>query len=100
MELKLIKNSFHLKNTTNSISIDKTIEERNSYKTLLNQKKELEKEEMSGGMGVQNMRPSLRSKNYINQEEAILTKSAKTLLVFCTNADNMINKGDEIRSLV
>ena len=64
MKLKLIKYAFHLKNTSYSNSIDRTIEERNSYKALLNQKKELEKE------------------------------------VFCTNADNMINKRNEIQSLV
>ena len=48
LKLKLIKYTFHLKNTDYSNSIDRTIEERNSYKALLNQKKELEKEEMSG----------------------------------------------------
>ena len=48
LKLKLIKNVFHLKNTSHSISIDKTIEECNSYKALLNQRKELEKEESSG----------------------------------------------------
>ena len=48
LKLKLIKNALHLKNTGYSISIDRTIEERNSYKALLNQKKEREKEEMSG----------------------------------------------------
>ena len=42
-----MKNAFHLKNTDYSVSIDRTIEVRNSYKALLNQKKELEKEEMS-----------------------------------------------------
>ena len=42
LKLKLIKNAFHLKNTGFSISIDRTIGERNSYKTVLNQKKELE----------------------------------------------------------
>ena len=47
LKLKLIKNAFHLKNTSYSISIGKPIEERNNYKALLNQKKELEKEEMS-----------------------------------------------------
>ena len=48
LKLKLIKNGFHLKNTGYSISIDRTIEERNSYKALLNQKKKLAKEEMLG----------------------------------------------------
>ena len=46
-------------------------------------------------MEVQNPRPSLRSKNYKNQEEVMLTKSTKNpkkLLIFYTNADNMINK--------
>lgn len=41
-------------------------------------------------MGVQNTTPSLGSKNYKNQEKAILTKSTKNpknLLVFYTNAD-------------
>ena len=47
LKLKLIKNALHLKNTGYSISIDRTIEERNSYKARLNQKKELEKEAMS-----------------------------------------------------
>ena len=42
LKLKLIKNTFHLKNTGYSISNDRTIEERNSQKALLNQKKELE----------------------------------------------------------
>ena len=49
-------------------------------------------------MGVQNLRPSLGSKNYENQEEAMLTKSTKTpkkLLIFYTNADNMINKSND-----
>ena len=36
LKLKLIKNGFHLKNTGYSISIDKTMEERNGYKALLN----------------------------------------------------------------
>ena len=48
MKLKLIKNAIHLKNTGYSFSIDRTIAERNTYKALLNQKKELKKEEMSG----------------------------------------------------
>ena len=47
LKLELMKNAFHLKNTDYSVSIDRTIEVRNSYKALLNQKKELEKEEMS-----------------------------------------------------
>ena len=50
-------------------------------------------------MGVQNPRPSLGSKNYKNQEEAMLTKSTKNpkkLLIFYTNADNKINKRNEI----
>ena len=47
-KLKLIKNALHLKITSYSISIDRTIEECSSYKALLNQKNELEKEEMSG----------------------------------------------------
>ena len=47
LKLKLMKNAFHLKNTDYSVSIDRTIEVRNSYKALLNQKKKLEKEEMS-----------------------------------------------------
>ena len=54
-------------------------------------------------MGVQNPRPYLGSKNYKNQEEAMLTKSTKNpkkLLIFYTNADNMINKRNEIQSLV
>ena len=54
-------------------------------------------------MGVQNLRPSLGSKNHKNQEETMLTKSTKNLkkvLIFYTNADNMINKRNEIQSLV
>ena len=54
-------------------------------------------------MGVQNPRSSLGSKNYKNQEEAMLTKSTKNprkLLILNTNADNMINKRNEIQSLV
>ena len=54
-------------------------------------------------MGVENPRPSLGSKNYKNQEEAILnksTKSPKKLLISSTNADNMINKRNEIQSFV
>ena len=50
-----------------------------------------------------NRRPSLRSKNYKNQEEAMLTKSTKNLkklLIFDTNADSMINKRNKIQSLV
>ena len=50
-------------------------------------------------MGVQNPRPSLGSKNYKNQEEVMLTKSTKNpkkLLIFYTNADNKINKRNEI----
>ena len=42
LKLKQIKNTFNLKNTSYSISNDRTIEERNSQKALLNQKKELE----------------------------------------------------------
>ena len=49
LKLELIKTAFYLKNTSYTIGIDKTIEERNSYKTLLRQKKELKKEEMSAG---------------------------------------------------
>ena len=45
---KLIENGFHLKNTNYSISIDRNIEESNGYKALLNQKKELEEEEILG----------------------------------------------------
>ena len=48
LKLKLIKNAFHLKNTGYSIGINRTIKECNSYKALLNQKKELEKEEVLG----------------------------------------------------
>ena len=54
-------------------------------------------------MEVQNPRPSLGSKNYKNKEEAMLTKSTKNpkkLLNFYTNVDNMINKRNEIQSLV
>ena len=54
-------------------------------------------------MGVQNPRPSLRSKNYKTQEEAMLTKSTKnpkSLLIFYTNADSMINKRNKVQSLV
>ena len=104
MKLKLIKNAFHLKNTGYSISIDRTIEERNSYKALLNQKKEeMQNRRNVGGMGIQNLRPSLGSKNYKNQDEAMLTKSTKNpkkLFIFYTNADNMISKRKEIQSLV
>ena len=46
LKLKLIKNAFHLKNTGYSISVDRTMEERNSQKALLNQKKELERKEI------------------------------------------------------
>ena len=49
LKLKLIKIAFYLKNTSYSIGIDRTIEEHNSYKTILRQKKELKKEEMSAG---------------------------------------------------
>ena len=48
LKLKLIKNAFYLKNTGYSIGINRTIKERNRYKALLNQKKELEKEEVLG----------------------------------------------------
>ena len=54
-------------------------------------------------MGVQKLRLSLGSKNHKNQEETMLTKSTKNLkkvLIFYTNADNMINKRKEIQSLV
>ena len=50
-------------------------------------------------MRVQNPRPSLRSRNYKNQDEAMLTKSTKKpkkSLIFYTNADNKINKRNEI----
>ena len=56
-----------------------------------------------GEMGVQNLRPCLGSKNYKNQDDAMLTKSTKNpkkLLIFYTNADNMISKRNEIQSLV
>ena len=45
LKLKLIKNAFHLKN--NGCSIWQNHRRRNSYKAFLNQKKELEKKEMS-----------------------------------------------------
>ena len=48
LKRKLIKNAFHSENTSYSISIDRTNEERNSYRALLNQKKELKKGELSG----------------------------------------------------
>ena len=48
LKRKLIKSTFHLENTSYSISIDRTIEERNSYRALLDHKKELEKGELSG----------------------------------------------------
>ena len=54
-------------------------------------------------MGVQNLRTPLGSKNYKNQEETMLTKPTKktiNLLTFYTNAYNMINKRNEIQSLV
>ena len=54
-------------------------------------------------MGVQNPRPSLGSKNYKNREEAMLTKwtkNPKSLLIFYTNADNIINKRNNVQSLV
>ena len=50
-------------------------------------------------MGVQNSRSSLGSKNYKNQEESMLAKSTKNprkLLIFNTDADNMINKRNKI----
>ena len=53
-------------------------------------------------MGIQNSRSSLGSKNYKNQEESMLTRSTKNprkLLIFNTDADNMINKRNEIQSL-
>ena len=56
-----------------------------------------------GGMGVQNLRPCLGSKNYKNQDDAMLTKSTKNpkkLLIFYTNTDNMTSKRNEIQSLV
>ena len=42
-------------------------------------------------------------KNYKNQEEAMLTKSTKNpkkSLIFYPNTDNMINKRNQIQSLV
>ena len=54
-------------------------------------------------MGVQNSRPSLGSKNYKNQEEAMLTmstKNPKKLLIFCTNADNMISQKKKWNSII
>ena len=54
-------------------------------------------------MEVQNPKPSLGSKNYKKQEQAMLaksTKKSKKLLIFYTNADNIINKRNEIQSLV
>ena len=52
---------------------------------------------------MQNPTPSLGSKKYNNQEEAMFTKSTKNpkkSLIFYTNADNMINKRNETQSLV
>ena len=57
LKLKLIKNDHYLKNTCYSISIDRTIEERNSYKARLNQKKELKKEEISAEWEFKNRGP-------------------------------------------
>ena len=54
-------------------------------------------------MGVQNLRTPLGSKNYKNQEQTMLTKPTKkaiNLLTFYTNVYNMINKRNEIQSLV
>ena len=54
-------------------------------------------------MGVQNLRTPLGSKNYKNQQEAMLNKSTKkpiNLLTFYTNEYNMINKRNKIQSLV
>ena len=47
-KLKLIKNAFHLKNTCCSVSIDRTSEERNSYKALLSQKRNSKKKKYWG----------------------------------------------------
>ena len=52
LKLKLIKKTFHLKNTGYSVSFDRTIKECNSYKALLNQKKKLKKEEMLALLGI------------------------------------------------
>ena len=103
LKLKLIKNAFYLRIISYPISNDRTIKERNSYEALFNQKNELKKIRNVGRIGVQNLRLSLGSKNCENQEETILTKSTenlKKLLIFYTNSDNMINKRNEIQSLV
>ena len=100
MKFKLNKNAFHLKNTGYSISVDRTMEERNSQKALLNQKKELERKEISGEWEFKIRGPPWDQKTIkTKKKEAMLTestKSQKKLLIFYTNADNKINKRNEI----
>ena len=91
LKLELIKNAFHLKNTSYLISIDRTIEKHNIYRALLNQKKELEKDEMLGESEFKYRGPPWDQKKYKNQEEATLTKSTKNLkklFFFYTNAES------------
>ena len=97
--LKLIKHGFHLKNSSYSISIDRAIEERNSYKTLLKQKEELIKKELWGNGNSKSEALHGVKKKHEKQGEAILTKSTKNpekLLIFYTNADNKTKKRNSI----
>ena len=45
---KLLKNAYKLKGSAYAISIDRSPEERTKYKSLINEKKELESKETSG----------------------------------------------------
>ena len=46
-------------------------------------------------MGIQDQRPSMESKSCQDQNLSAI-KSYQNLIVFYTNADNLINKGNEL----
>ena len=73
------------------ISIDRTVEERNLYKKALNERNDMP----LGGMRIQDLRPSLKSKSCQVQNSSTI-KSYQNLTVFYTNADNLINKRNEL----
>ena len=74
------------------------MEERNSQKALLNQKKELERKEISGEQECKIRGPPWDQKTIKTRRSNVdrVNKNPKKLLIFYTNADNKINKRSEI----
>ena len=71
------------------------MEESNLYKKVLNKRNQMQNNAQFGGMGIQDQRPSMESKSCQDQNSSTI-KSYQSLTVFYTNADNLINKRNEL----